>query len=251
MVKIIAQFSEFCKDFFNYFSKKFFSISCYNKNNEHYVKGASMIIKEFCSENLTDLPKVDSAAIKRVELCDNLTVGGTTPSYGVIKEASTYLHEKGVSLAVMIRPRGGNFVYNDLELRAMEEDILKAIELEADSLVLGALTEDNHIDTDAIEQLLPSTQGLPLVFHMAFDQIPLEEQKAALDELVDLGFARILLHGSANDQPIAANVEHIKDLINYANKRIEIMIGGGVTADNYQELCDQTSATAVHGTKMI
>lgn len=71
----------------------------------------------------------------------------------------------------MIRPRGGNFVYTDSELRIMEDDILRAVELESDSLVLGLLTEDNLIDQDAIEQLLPATQGLPLVFHMAFDHI--------------------------------------------------------------------------------
>ena len=84
-----------------------------------------MLIKEFCAENLTDLASLTTPEITRVELCDNLAAGGTTPSYGVIKEAARYLHEKGISLATMIRPRGGNFVYNDLELRVMEEDILQ------------------------------------------------------------------------------------------------------------------------------
>lgn len=123
-----------------------------------------MILREFCAENLTDLTRLDKAIISRVELCDNLAVGGTTPSYGVIKEANQYLHEKGISVAVMIRPRGGNFVYNDLELRIMEEDILRAVELESDALVLGILTSNNHIDTEAIEQLLPATQGFHLFF---------------------------------------------------------------------------------------
>ncbi|MDU1741807.1 MAG: copper homeostasis protein CutC, partial [Streptococcus lutetiensis] len=89
-----------------------------------------MIIKEFCAENTTLLSQLDSS-VKRVELCDNLAVGGTTPSYGVIKEAARYLHEKEISLATMIRPRGGNFVYNDSELRIMEDDILRAAELES------------------------------------------------------------------------------------------------------------------------
>ena len=109
-----------------------------------------MLIKEFCAENLTDLPNLTAAEIRRVELCDNLAQGGTTPSYGVLKEAAHYLHEKGISLATMIRPRGGNFVYNDIELRAMEEDILKAVELESDSLVLGLLTEENELDTEVM-----------------------------------------------------------------------------------------------------
>ncbi len=208
-----------------------------------------MIIKEFCAENTTLLNQLDQS-VKRVELCDNLAVGGTTPSYGVIKEAARYLHEKDIALATMIRPRGGNFVYNDSELRIMEDDILRAVELESDSLVLGLLTEDNHIDQDGIEQLLPATQGLPLVFHMAFDHIPLEEQKEALDQLVELGFTRILTHGSAQNNNIFGNIAHLKDLVDHADGRIEIMIGGGVTADNYQELIEKTGAQAAHGTKI-
>lgn len=208
-----------------------------------------MIIKEFCAENITLLNQLDQS-VKRVELCDNLAVGGTTPSYGVIKEAARYLHEKDIALATMIRPRGGNFVYNDSELRIMEDDILHAVELESDSLVLGLLTKDNHIDQDGIEQLLPATQGLPLVFHMAFDHIPLEEQKEALDQLVELGFTRILTHGSAQNNDIFENIDHLKDLVDHADGRIEIMIGGGVTADNYQELIEKTGAKAAHGTKI-
>ncbi|AQP42852.1 copper homeostasis protein [Streptococcus gallolyticus] len=208
-----------------------------------------MIIKEFCAENTTLLNQLDQS-VKRVELCDNLAVGGTTPSYGVIKEAARYLHEKDIALATMIRPRGGNFVYNDSELRIMEDDILHAVELESDSLVLGLLTEDNHIDQDGIEQLLPATQGLPLVFHMAFDHIPLEEQKEALDQLVELGFTRILTHGSAQNNDIFENIAHLKELVDHADGRIEIMIGGGVTADNYQELIEKTGAQAAHGTKI-
>lgn len=97
------------------------------------------MIKEFCAENLTLLPTLDAGQVTRVELCDNLAVGGTTPSYGVIKEACQLLHDKNISVATMIRPRGGDFVYNDLELKAMEEDILKAIEAGSDALVLGLL----------------------------------------------------------------------------------------------------------------
>ena len=210
-----------------------------------------MLIKEFCAENLTDLASLTTPEITRVELCDNLAVGGTTPSYGVIKEAARYLHEKGISLATMIRPRGGNFVYNDLELRVMEEDILQAVELESDSLVLGLLTADNQLDTEAIEQLLPATQGLPLVFHMAFDLIPEDQQKAAMDQLIDYGFVRILLHGSAERRDIFDNVGHIKELVDHAAGHIEIMIGGGVTADNCHQLASLTGTNIVHGTRIL
>ncbi|WP_283279549.1 copper homeostasis protein CutC [Streptococcus dysgalactiae] len=209
------------------------------------------MIKEFCTENLTLLPTLDAGQVTRVELCDNLAVGGTTPSYGVIKEACQLLHDKNISVATMIRPRGGDFVYNDLELKAMEEDILKAIEAGSDALVLGLLTSENQLDTDAIEQLLPATQGLPLVFHMAFDRIPTDHQRQALDQLIDYGFVRVLTHGSPESTPITDNVEQLKDLITYANKRIEIMIGGGVTAENCQSLSQLTGTAIVHGTKII
>lgn len=209
------------------------------------------MIKEFCAENLTDLHKVIGTDVTRVELCDNLAVGGTTPSYGVIKEANRYLHDHQLSSAVMIRPRGGDFVYNDIELRIMEEDILKAVELESDALVLGLLTADYQIDVEAIEHLLPATQGLPLVFHMAFDCIPQKVQKEALDTLITLGFSRVLLHGSPVRRDIFDNIPHIKDLMTYANGRIDLVLGGGVTADNYEALISQTGCSQVHGTNII
>lgn len=210
-----------------------------------------MLIKEFCAENLTNLSQLNSQQVNRVELCDNLAVGGTTPSFGVIKEACDLLHEKSITVATMIRPRAGNFVYNDIELRAMEEDILKAVEAGSDALVMGLLTEDNQLDDDGIEQLLPSCQGLPLVFHMAFDSIPRENQKQAMDQLIDYGFVRILLHGSKENKDIFANIAPIKDLVDYADGRIEIMIGGGVTSQNAVELSQKTGTKLVHGTKII
>ena len=210
-----------------------------------------MIIKEFCAENLTNLSRLINTDIHRVELCDNLAVGGTTPSYGVIKEANRYLHEHHMTSAIMIRPRGGDFVYNDLELKIMEEDILRAVELESDSLVFGILTKDNQLDIEAIEGLLPATQGLPLVFHMAFDLIPATDQYRALDTLSELGFSRVLLHGSAKRGNIFDNTEHIKSLVAHAKGKIDIVLGGGVTASNYQDLLNLTGASQVHGTALI
>ncbi|WP_242257773.1 copper homeostasis protein CutC [Streptococcus thoraltensis] len=211
-----------------------------------------MITKEFCAENLTDLHKLNSPDITRVELCDNLAVGGTTPSYGVIKEANQYLHEKNISTAIMIRPRGGNFIYNDLELRVMEEDILRAAELESDALVLGLLTQDNQLDKEGIEQLLPSTQGLLLVFHMAFDQIPQKDQFQAMEDLIGYGFTRILTHGNPDGKSdIFNNLTHLKALVEHASGRIDIQIGGGVTKDNFEELVELTGAKQVHGTQLI
>lgn len=210
-----------------------------------------MITKEFCAENLTGLDNLIGSDVRRVELCDNLSVGGTTPSYGVIKEANRYLHEHQLTSAVMIRPRGGDFVYQASELRVMIEDILKAVELGSDSLVLGLLTAEHQIDRKGIETLLPATQGLPLVFHMAFDLIPTHDQKRALDTLITLGFRRVLLHGSPVRRQIFQNIPHLKELHDYAKGRIDLVLGGGVTKDNYAELISQTGISQVHGTKII
>lgn len=210
-----------------------------------------MIIKEFCAENLTDLHRLVGTDITRVELCDNLAVGGTTPSYGVIKEAANFLHDNQISLATMIRPRGGDFVYNDIELRIMEEDILRAVDLDSDALVFGCLTPDNLLDIDAIEQLLPACQGVDMVFHMAFDLIPIAEQPAALEQLVTFGFRRLLLHGSAERRNIFDNLDNLKALIAQADGRIELLLGGGVNKTNYRELLIKTGTNQVHGTNLL
>ena len=152
-----------------------------------------MLIREFCAENFTDIPRAVAAGAERIELCDNLAVGGTTPSYGVIKETADYLKDTKTTFASMIRPRGGNFVYNSIELRIMESDILKAVEAGTSELVFGALTDDNSLDLEALETLMIASQGLPVTFHMAFDEIPTDLQKSALDELVTLGFDKILM----------------------------------------------------------
>ncbi|WEV60971.1 copper homeostasis protein CutC [Streptococcaceae bacterium ESL0729] len=206
-----------------------------------------MLIKEFCAENFTLIPKALKAGANRVELCDNLAVGGTTPSYGVIKEASLYTKDDNIPLAVMIRPRGGDFVYNSIEVKIMEEDILRATEAGATALVLGALTSENTIDEEVMERLLIASLGLPITFHMAFDEI--SDWQAAMDYLIDQGVEKILTHGNSLDQVL--NIDKIKEMVAYAAGRIDIMIGGGVTYENAQDLADLTGVKYVHGTKIV
>ncbi|MDR1605838.1 MAG: copper homeostasis protein CutC [Streptococcaceae bacterium] len=208
-----------------------------------------MLIREFCAENFTDIPAAVATGVERIELCDNLAVGGTTPSYAVIQESAAYLKDSKTSLATMIRPRGGDFVYHDIELRIMELDILKAIEAGTSELVFGALTPDYDLDLEALETLMIASQGLPVTFHMAFDAIPDDRQKAALDTLVTLGFDKVLLHGGPLDTPI--NTDKIAQLVAHANGRIQILAGGGVSADNAQTIANQTGSPYVHGTRIV
>ncbi len=208
-----------------------------------------MLIREFCAENFTDIPRAVAAGAERIELCDNLAVGGTTPSYGVIKETADYLKDTKTTLASMIRPRGGNFIYNSIELRIMESDILKAIEAGTNELVFGALTDDNSLDLEALETLVIASQGLPITFHMAFDEIPSDLQKSALDELITLGFDKILMHGDSLDKPI--NTAKIAELVSYAAGRIQILAGGDVSAANAEIISIETNSSYVHGTKIV
>ncbi len=206
-----------------------------------------MIIRELCLENFTKIPQALQAGVERIELCDNLAVGGTTPSYGVIEEAAKYVAESKTTLAVMIRPRGGNFVYNSHELKIIETDTLKAVEAGAQNIVFGALTPDNEIDTDALETVSIAAQGLPITFHMAFDEVA--DQEKAIDQLVEFGVDKILTHGGPLDQPL--NTDKLKSLIAYAKGKINIIIGGGVNAENFENLAQLTGTNYVHGTKII
>lgn len=206
-----------------------------------------MIIRELCLENFTKIPQALQAGVERIELCDNLAVGGTTPSYGVIEEAAKYVAESKTTLAVMIRPRGGNFVYNSHELKIIETDTLKAVEAGAQNIVFGALTPDNEIDTDALETVSIAAQGLPITFHMAFDEVT--DQEKAIDQLVEFGVDKILTHGRPLDQPL--NTDKLKSLIDYAKGKINIIIGGGVNAENFENLAQLTGTNYVHGTKII
>lgn len=206
-----------------------------------------MIIRELCLENFTKIPQALQAGVERIELCDNLAVGGTTPSYGVIEEAAKYVAESKTTLAVMIRPRGGNFVYNSHELKIIETDTLKAVEAGAQNIVFGALTPGNEIDTDALETVSIAAQGLPITFHMAFDEVT--DQEKAIDQLVEFGVDKILTHGRPLDQPL--NTDKLKSLIDYAKGKINIIIGGGVNAENFENLAQLTGTNYVHGTKII
>ena len=208
-----------------------------------------MLIREFCAENFTDIPRVTAAGVERIELCDNLAQGGTTPSYGVIKETADYLSERKTTFATMIRPRGGDFVYHSIEVRIMETDILKALEAGTNELVFGALTPENELDIDVLETLMIASQGLPVTFHMAFDAIPYDQQKAALDTLVELGFDKILMHGDSLDKPV--NTDRIAELVKHASGRIQILAGGSVSAETAQAVADLTGSQYVHGTRII
>ena len=209
------------------------------------------MIYEFCAENVTLLDKALEAGAKRVELCDNLTVGGTTPSYGVIEAAVRMVRPYDATVMTMIRPRGGNFVYSDMEIEIMLSDIQKAREAGSHGLVFGALTENNEIDYPKMERLLEAAKGLDVVFHMAFDAIPAEYQLGELDWLVEHGVKRILTHGGSASESILEHLAWLDELIEHAAGRIEILPGGGINLENRAEIANTLGVDQLHGTKVV
>ena len=209
------------------------------------------MIKEFCAENYTDIPKAIQAGAGRIELCDNLAAGGTTPSMGVIEEVLAYAGEKHVPVMTMIRPRGGNFVYNDIELKIMENDLIHAKNAGTDGVVFGCLTEDNEVDEEALEMLLGSSEGVLTTFHVAFEELPKEEQFKTIDWFSRLGIDRILTHGGPLTSTIEDNLPHLKELIDYAAGRIIILPGGGINAENAERIAKTLGVNELHGTKIV
>lgn len=209
------------------------------------------MIKEFCAENYTDIPAAIHAGAGRIELCDNLAVGGTTPSTGVIEEALGYAGEKGVPVMTMIRPRGGDFVYNDIELKIMHTDLIEAKKLGTDGVVFGCLTPSGWLDEEALELFIDNAEGLQITFHMAFDAIPAERQFEAIDWLAGHGVDRILTHGGAADTPILDNLSRLKELIAYADGRLLILPGAGITFENVDQVVKELGVSEAHGTKIV
>ena len=208
------------------------------------------MLREFCAENLTNVQKALKAGAQRVELCDDLSVGGVTPSDTVIAEAVELIHEHGAMVMVMVRPRGGDFAYDGHEIEAMEHTVSVVRKLGADGVVFGCV-RDARLDEAATARLARAASGLDMTFHMAFDEIDPIHQPEALRRLVELGFSRILTHGGPLSQPIDACLGHLRDLVLLAGDAISIMPGGGVTWQNAEHISAELGVSEVHGTKIV
>ncbi|WP_017470876.1 copper homeostasis protein CutC [Amphibacillus jilinensis] len=209
------------------------------------------MIREFCAENNTYLEKAIKAGVDRIELCDNLAVGGTTPSYGIIDQAAKLCQSTGVELSVMIRPRGGDFCYSEQELITMRIDILQAIKQGVTGIVFGCLTADHQLDVQACQYLMDGISNIDFTFHMAFDQVDLSKKHQTLDKLIELGFDRILLHGNRSDKTVIENADEINHYIDYVADKLDIMVGGGITVANLQEVAKAVRTNTFHGTKIV
>ncbi|MGL5937973.1 MAG: copper homeostasis protein CutC [Phocaeicola sp.] len=198
---------------------------------------------EVCVDSVQSALIAQKAGAYRVEFCDNLVEGGTTPSYGQLQVAREQLELK---LYVIIRPRGGNFLYSDVEFEVMKADIIQCGKLKCDGVVIGLLMADGAIDTVRTKELvlLAQSYGMGVTFHRAFDRC--NDLIKGLEEVIACGCERILTSGGR--ESAAEGAEVIRQLIERAGTRIVIMPGAGITPDNVAQVAAQTGANELHGT---
>lgn len=212
---------------------------------------------EVCTGSITSVLHAAEGGAGRIELCSGLDEGGLTPSVGLIQAA---MQVEGPKKNVLIRPRGGDFLYSEAELDIIVDDIFAARRAGADGVVVGALTADGDVDKDACRRFIDAAKGeyvdfaegdldeaffLPPVsvtFHRAFDLCRNPQQ--ALETIIALGFDRVLTSGQA--ATAEAGIPLLKELVEQAGGRIVVMPGCGVTPENAGRILAETGATEIH-----
>ena len=179
------------------------------------------------------------AGADRVELCEDISVGGTTPTIETIQQARENLT---IDLYVMIRPRGGNFVYSDSELEQMKFEIETIKKLGINGFVFGILNKDKTINIEQNKVLVELANPFPCTFHRAFDAI--SDYEKAVEDVISCGFSTILTSGTFPN--VMEGKEVLKQLVIQANNRIEIMPGGGLRSTNVLELNEMVNTNWYH-----
>lgn len=203
------------------------------------------MLLEVCANSIQSAINAQIAGAHRIELCENLAQGGTTPSFGLISETRKHLT---IKLNVLIRPRPGDFLYSDLEFEIIKKDIEKCKELGVDGVVCGILLSNGDIDIDRTKELVELAKPMSFTFHRAFDFT--NDPYKALEDIISTGADRILTSGQ---QPTAIQGIHlIWDLVKTANERISIIPGSGVNADCIDYLIETgTQEFHMSGTSQI
>lgn len=199
---------------------------------------------EVCVDNLESAINAESGGAMRIELCLALSEGGLTPTVGLLKAVKRKVK---IPIFVMIRPRGGDFVYSNDEVEIMMEDINILKDNGADGFVTGILTSSGKVDVKNCIKLLKLTEGLPVTFHRAFDKV--NSPQESLEEIIALGFQRILTSGLQSSA--SQGIPLIKELIETAKDRIIIMPGAGVKRDNVSQILKETGAKEFHGSAKV
>jgi copper homeostasis protein len=197
------------------------------------------IVLEACIDSVAAAVAAQQGGAHRVELCADLLEGGITPSSGTVHMARDRIE---IDLNVIIRPRGGDFLYSDLEFEVMKLDVARAKELGANGVVIGVLHADGSVDKARTGALVGLARPLSVTFHRAFDMS--RDPYEALEDLIELGIDRVLTSGQ--DLTALEGLDLITGLIQRAGERIIIMPGGGITERNIRKIVDQSGAQEVH-----
>lgn len=203
------------------------------------MSSESSILVEACVESVASSIAAERGGAQRLELCDTLFNGGTTPNAAMIAGCKAAV---SIPVYVMIRPRGGEFVYSDDERDVMRRDISVARELGADGIVTGCLQHDGNVDLELVKHLVEAAQEMPVTFHRAFDSTP--NLESSLDSLADAGVARVLTSGGAPTAAEGATV--LADLVRRAGSRLIIMAGGGIRQHNVRDIVTTSGVREVH-----
>jgi copper homeostasis protein len=194
---------------------------------------------EICAPNIQSALNAQKSGADRIELCTGIDTGGLTPSPGLISAA---IHQLRIPVNVLIRPREGNFCYNEDELMIMLDDIAYCQDVDAGGIVIGALTVNGYLDLGKMEQMIMAAEGLDITCHRAFDFT--KDPFAALEGLIDLGVQRILTSGQKSS---AFEGRHlIQQLVERAEGRITIMAGAGISHQNIATLAKATGVEDFH-----
>ncbi len=189
--------------------------------------------------NIVSALRAQEGGADRIELCDNPAEGGTTPSFAMIEQVRQNI---SMDVYVMLRPRGGDFCYNNYEFHIMKRDLFQCQRLSVDGLVFGILTEEGKIDKKRCKELIAIARPLKVTCHRAFDMT--RDPFEALEDCIEAGFDRILTSGH---RPTAIEgVDLIAELVRKAEGRITIMAGSGVNEDTVGEIVSATGVNEIH-----
>jgi copper homeostasis protein len=193
---------------------------------------------ELCAASIEAIEVAKKLHLDRIELCQDLEQGGLTPSAGLIEFAM----KSGLETHVLVRPRAGGFAYNSNELKVILNDVSFAKKLDAKGVVVGVLKSNFELDVDALKRIRDVAENMEVTFHRAFDETI--DWKKSMNQLIELGFNRILTSGFASNVEIGFN--NLKQMVKFAEDRIEIMPGGGVNAANISKILKEINPNSIH-----
>jgi len=199
---------------------------------------------EIACFNLESALIAQNGGADRVELCDDFSSGGITPNYGTFETARKLI---SIDLFVMIRPRGGNFIYSDEEFEQMKKDILHFKSMNANGFVFGILNEDGSINANQNNELVELAKPLPCSFHRAFDVS--KDLVKNLEAVIECGFKTVLTSGQTKSA--IEGIEQLEQLVKHSKNRIVIMPGGGVRSSNIEFIKEKVPTSYYHSSAIV